>query len=358
MAHNWRDNLITIEPYTAGEQRSAPGLIKLNTNENPFPPSPAVRAAAGAFDADALALYPDPDARGLICAFAQKEGVSEDRIIAGNGSDEILAFAFRAFFNADRPVLFPDITYSFYPVWCELFGIPYEEVPLREDFHADANDYARGAGGCGGVVLANPNAPTGIAEGEGFFRKVIESNPGSVVIVDEAYVDFGARSVLPLIKEYDNLFVVRTLSKSRSLAGLRLGFGYGSPELVSAVKTVKNSFNSYTVGSFAQAVGAAAAGDETYYAERTERLLRVRESFTDALRRLGFVVADSSANFVFVTHPNIVAEDLCRWLGDRDILVRWFARPRIENHLRVTIGREEEMDALLAALREYLKEKR
>jgi histidinol-phosphate aminotransferase len=351
---SWRDNLTTIKPYAAGEQKSAPGLIKLNTNENPFPPSPAVRAAVTAFDADALALYPDPDARGLISAFAEKEGVPEDRVIAGNGSDEILAFAFRAFFNADRPVLFPDVTYSFYPVWCELFGIPYEEVPLRDDFHADADDYARG-GDAGGVVLANPNAPTGIAEGEEFFRKVIASHPGCVVIVDEAYVDFGARSVLPLIKEYDNLFVVRTLSKSRSLAGLRLGFGFGSPELISAVKTVKNSFNSYTVGSFALTVGAAAAGDEAYYAQRTERLLRVREDFTASLRRIGFTVTDSSANFVFVTHPDIAAEDLYRWLKGRDILVRWFAKPRIENHLRITIGREEEMDALLAAIRAYMK---
>jgi histidinol-phosphate aminotransferase len=356
---SWRDNLIDIKPYAAGEQRSASGLIKLNTNENPFPPSPAVHAAAKAFDADALALYPDPDARALTGVFAEKEGVDEDRVIAGNGSDEILAFAFRAFFNSGRPVLFPDITYSFYPVWCDLFGIPYEVVPLRGDFHADADDYARGGDvGVGGVVLANPNAPTGIAEGEEFFRKVLASNQGCVVIVDEAYVDFGARSLLPLTKEYDNLFVVRTLSKSRSLAGLRLGFGFGAPELISAVKTVKNSFNSYTVDSFALAVGVAAAGDEPYYAERTERLLSVREEFTASLRRLGFIVADSSANFVFATHPGLAAEDLYRWLDGRDILVRWFAGPRIGNHLRITIGRKEEMDALLAAIRAYMREER
>ncbi|MDR1495902.1 MAG: histidinol-phosphate transaminase [Clostridiales Family XIII bacterium] len=351
---NWRDNLIEIESYTAGEQRSAPGLVKLNTNENPFPPSPAVRDAVASFDADALVKYPDPNARKLTQAFAEKEGIGEDMVMAGNGSDEILAFAFRAFFNSGRPVLFPDVTYSFYPVWCRLFGIDFEEIPLREDFHADAEDY-----NCrnGGIVIPNPNAPTGIAENEDFFVKILASNRDSVVVVDEAYVGFGARSILPLIKEYDNLFVARTLSKSRSLAGLRLGFGFGSPELIAAVKAVKNSFNSYTVGSFAISVGAAAADDDDYYAERAESLRRVRSGFTESLRGLGFSVCDSSANFVFVTHPGMDAGDLYRRLGERDILVRWFDKPRVRNHLRVTIGREEEMDALLAAIRDYMDEK-
>jgi histidinol-phosphate aminotransferase len=272
-------------------------------------------------------------------------------VMAGNGSDEVLAFAFRAFFNSGKPALFPDITYSFYPVWCGLFDIPFEEVPLREDFHMDAADYARENGG---VVVANPNAPTGISEGPDFFRKLLDSNPDSVVIVDEAYVDFGAESVLPLVREYENLFVARTFSKSRSLAGLRLGFGYGGPELISAVNAVKNSFNSYTVGGFAMTVGAAAARDDDYYKERTEGLTRIRDGFTDALRGLGFTVPDSSANFVFATHPGVDAGALYRWLRERRILVRWFDRPRVRDHLRITIGLRGEMDALLGAIREYM----
>jgi histidinol-phosphate aminotransferase len=332
----------------------APGLIKLNTNENPFPPSPATLDAARKFHAESLSRYPDPDADELVGVVAEKAGVQKDMAMAGNGSDEVLAFAFRAFFNSGKAILFSDITYSFYPVWCGLFGIPYEEIPLRGDFHMVAGDYARENGG---VVIANPNAPTGISEGMDFFRKTLDSNPDSVVVADEAYVGFGADSALPLIREYDNLFVVRTFSKSRSLAGLRLGFGYGSPELISAVNAVKDSFNSYTVDSFAIAVGAAAARDDAYYRERAETLLRVRDDFTQSLRGLGFVTPDSSANFAFVTHPVIVAEDLYRWLREQNILVRWFGKPRIENYLRVTIGLEEEMNALLAAIRAYMDER-
>jgi histidinol-phosphate aminotransferase len=270
--------------------------------------------------------------------------------IAGNGSDEILAFAFRAFFNSDKPVLFPDITYSFYPVWCDLFGIPYEEIPLAEGFRVRAGDYERDNGG---IVIANPNAPTGISESVAFVARLLESNPGGVVIVDEAYYGFGAPTALSLLGRYDNLFVVRTLSKSHSLAGLRLGFGCGCPELISAVKAVKNSFNSYTVDSFAETVGAAAVADESFYKERAERLVRVRDGFTASMRGLGFTVYDSSANFVFMTHPLVDAGDLYRWLKERDILVRWFDKPRIADHLRVTIGLEEEMNTLSRAITEY-----
>ncbi|MDR2163897.1 MAG: aminotransferase class I/II-fold pyridoxal phosphate-dependent enzyme [Clostridiales Family XIII bacterium] len=350
----WRDNLIDIEPYAPGEQIRVPGLIKLNTNENPFPPSPAAASAAGSFDAKSLMRYPDPDAGELVGILAAKAGVSEDMVVAGNGSDEILAFAFRAFFNSSRPVLFPDVTYSFYPVWCRLFGISYEEIPLRDDFHMYAADYERENGG---VVIANPNAPTGIAEGLGFFRNLLDANPDSIVIVDEAYVDFGADSALTLIGEYDNLFVARTFSKSRSLAGLRLGFGYGHADLVVSVNAVKNSFNSYAVDSFAMAVGAEAARDDRYYRERTAELVRVRDSFTESMRGLGFIVYDSSANFVFVSHPGVDAGDMYGWLKGRDILVRWFDKPRIRDHLRITIGLAEEMDALFTAISTYMKEK-
>ncbi|MDR1043341.1 MAG: aminotransferase class I/II-fold pyridoxal phosphate-dependent enzyme [Clostridiales Family XIII bacterium] len=348
---SWRDSLIDIEPYTAGEQIRAPGLIKLNTNEDPYPLPRGVQRAAAGFSADGLIRYPDPDAGAFTGAVASLLGVAGDMVIAGNGSDEVLAFAFRAFFNSGRPVLFPDVTYSFYPVWCRLFGIPFEEVPLTEGFRLRASDYDRANGG---IVIANPNAPTGIAEGADFVSRLLESNPGSVVIIDEAYFGFGAPTALPLLDRYDNLFIVRTLSKSHSLAGLRLGFGCGSPELVSAVKAVKNSFNSYTVDSFAEAVGAAAVADEPLYRERAERLARARDGFTASMRGLGFTVYDSSANFVFMTHPRADAGVMYRWLKARGVLVRWFDKPQTADHLRVTIGLEEEMDALSRALGEYL----
>jgi histidinol-phosphate aminotransferase len=351
---NWRDGLIDIEPYVAGEQIRAPGLIKLNTNENPFPPSPGVMKAIREFGAESLARYPDPDAREFARVVSVREGLTGDMVAVGAGSDEVLAFAFRAFFNSGRPVLFPDITYSFYPVWCRLFGIDYEEIPLDGEFRIRAEDYGKGNGG---VVIANPNAPTGTAVSAEFISRIAGANRCGVVIVDEAYYGFGAPTAARLVKEHDNLFVVRTFSKSHSLAGLRLGFGFGSPELVSSVKAVKDSFNSYPVGSFAISVGAAAAADGGYYAEQAERIVRVRRSFMDSMRGMGFTVSDSSANFVFVTHPAADAGDMYRWLKDRNILVRWFDKPRTAGHLRITIGLESEMDALLGALAEYLGQK-
>ncbi|MDR3225633.1 MAG: histidinol-phosphate transaminase [Clostridiales Family XIII bacterium] len=348
--NNWRENLIHIEPYVAGEQKRVQGLIKLNTNENPFPPSPAVTDALRAYDTADFARYPDPGVKRLARVIAEQTGIPEDGIFVGNGSDEVLAFAFRAFFNSGKPVLFPDITYSFYPVWCRLFGIPYEEIPLDGDFRIRARDYGRENGG---VVIANPNAPTGIAEEEAFFEHLLASNPASVVIVDEAYVRFGAHSVLPLLKKYENLFVARTFSKSMSMAGLRLGLGFGSPALISAIGSVKDSFNSYTVSSLQARVGAAAVADEAYYRAQTEKLLQTRDWFAASMRGLGFTVLESCANFVFVTHPEIPAEPLYVWLKERNILVRWFGKPRINNHLRITIGLDEEMEALLSALKEY-----
>jgi histidinol-phosphate aminotransferase len=349
---SWRDNLIRLAPYVAGEQPSIPGLIKLNTNENPFPPSPAVVSAIRRAGGEDLARYPDPDAAELASVLASRHGVDADAVFVGNGSDEVLAFAFRAFFGSDRPVLFPDITYSFYPVWCRLFGIPYEEVPLDGGFRMDPAGYARE---CGGAVLANPNAPTGIAEGTDFFRRVLESCPRCVVIVDEAYAGFGAESVVPLLGEYGNLFVARTFSKSHSLAGIRLGYGIGGPELIAALRAVKDSFNSYTVSRITQEAGCAAAADDAYYADTASKLVAARQSFTESLRGLGFTVPGSSANFVFASHPSVGAEALYRWLRDRAILVRWFDKPRIRDWLRITIGLPEEMDALLAAVREYME---
>ncbi|MDR0520015.1 MAG: aminotransferase class I/II-fold pyridoxal phosphate-dependent enzyme [Clostridiales Family XIII bacterium] len=354
-SRSWRDNLIDIEPYVAGEQKRSPRLVKLNTNESPFPPSPLVSKAIEGFDAEILARYPDPNAKGLVRTIAGREGLPEEMVFVGNGSDEVIAFAFKAFFNSGLPVLFPDLTYSFYPVWCRLHGIPYEQVPLNSDFRIGQEGYARGNGG---IVIPNPNAPTGIAEGAEFFGRLLRANTDSVVIVDEAYYGFGAETILPLTRKYDNLFVARTLSKAGSLAGLRLGMGFGSPPLIAALNAVKDSFNSYTVGSFTQCAGAAALSDQAYYDDAAAKIIGTRERFTAAMRGLGFSVLDSSANFVFVTHPQLGAMELYEWLKARDILVRWFASPaKASSHLRITIGLDSEMDALLAAIEEYMQGK-
>jgi histidinol-phosphate aminotransferase len=347
----WRDKLIDIEPYVAGEQPALAGLIKLNTNENPFPPSPAAISAISGFSAEGLSLYPDPDAGALRNAVSEITGVSRDMTFAGNGSDEVLAFAFRAFFNSDLPVLFPDVTYSFYPVWCRLFKIAYEEVPLGANFRIDVSGYGRANGG---VVIANPNAPTGIAEDEAFFEDLLTANRSSVVIVDEAYVGFGAASVSALTKKYENLFVTGTFSKSRSLAGLRIGYGVGSPQLIAAIRAVKDSFNSYTLSSIQVEAGVSAARDNLYFEERASDVARVREAFKGDLRREGFTVTDSRANFIFALHEKIEAQALYLWLRERGILVRWFDGPRVRDWLRITIGTEAEMGAFLAAVREYM----
>lgn len=346
---SWRDNLIKIEPYVAGEQPNKTDFIKLNANENPYPPSPMVAKAVRDFGADALKKYPSANAVPLVNAIAKRGGLKPENVFAGNGTDDVLSLAFRAFFNSDKPIIFPDITYSFNTVWCDILRIPYETIPVDGDFNIDPADYARPNGG---VVIANPNAPTSIGRGLDFIRKILDSNCESVVIVDEAYVDFGGVTAVPLLQEYDNLLITRTFSKSRSLAGMRLGWAMGSPELISALYATKDSMNSYPVDSIAQAAGVAAIEDEEYFQATLKRVIATRERLTKELRGMGFTLPDSQTNFVFATHPKHSAKEIFEFLKTRDIYVRWFNKPRIDNFLRITVGTDEDTDALIAALKD------
>lgn len=348
---SWKDNLIKIEPYVAGEQPAKTDFIKLNANENPYPPSPAVIKAIADFRAEGLKKYPDANASPLCLAIAERLGLSRENVFVGNGSDDVLALCFRAFFNSDKPIIYPDITYSFYPVWCEMLRIPYETIPVDEEFNINPSDYARENGG---VVIANPNAPTSIGRGLDFIREILDANRDSVVIVDEAYVDFGGVSAVPLLKEYDNLVITQTFSKSRSMAGMRIGFALGNREIISALYAAKDSYNSYPMDSVAIAAGVASVADEQYFSDTVARIVATRGRLTEELRKMGFDVKDSSANFVFAEHSSRRAKDICEYLKTRDIYVRYFSKPRIDNRLRITVGTDEEIDALISALRDYL----
>ena len=352
MKNFWSKRIRDMVPYVPGEQPKDRKFIKLNTNENPYPPSPkaleAIRAAVG----DGLRLYPDPECAELRDAIAEYHGLPSDMVFAGNGSDEILAFCFQAFFDPDRTILFPDITYSFYPVYAAYFGLTFREVPLDGDFGMPVAELCRG--GSGGVVVANPNAPTGRAIELHALRAILESNRDCVVLVDEAYVDFGAQSAAGLVPEYDNLVVVHTLSKSRSLAGLRVGYALGQPNLTAALRCVRDSINSYTVDQLAQAGGAAAMRDRAYFEATAAKVQATRERTAARLRELGFTVYPSAANFIFISHPDRAARALLAGLREKGVLVRWFDRPRIDNYLRVSIGTDEEMDAFCAAVQELL----
>ena len=350
MKKHWSQRIRDMIPYVPGEQPRDRQFIKLNTNENPYPPSPkaleALRAAAG----DSLRLYPDPECTELRAAIAAAHGLSPEQVFPGNGSDEVLAFCFQAFFDPDRPVRFADITYTFYAVYASYFGLTPELVPLAEDFTLPVADLL--APGCGGVVLANPNAPTGLAVKLAGFRRILEAPRDQVVLVDEAYIDFGGASADVLVPEYDNLVVVRTLSKGHALAGLRVGYALAQPDLIAALRCVRDSINSYTVDRAAQAAAAASLRDAAYFQERTAQVVRTRQRTALALRDMGFAVTDSQANFLFVRHPQVPAKTLLDGLRERGILVRWFDRPRIRDYLRITVGTDGEMDALTAALKE------
>ncbi|MGN0666841.1 MAG: histidinol-phosphate transaminase [Huintestinicola sp.] len=348
---SWKENLIKITPYVAGEQPRKKDFIKLNANENPYPPSPMVIKAIREFDAEGLKKYPDADASVLAEAIAADIGVSSRNVFVGNGSDDVLALSFRAFFNSDKPVIYPDITYSFYPVWCDMLKIPYETIPVDEDFNITAEDYDRENGG---VIICNPNAPTSICRDLDFIRQILDSNRDSVVIVDEAYVDFGGISSLPLLKEYDNLVVIRTFSKSRSMAGMRIGFAVGGDDIIAALRAAKDSYNSYPVDSVAIAAGCASVADADYFNSTIAKILATRDRLTAKLREMGFIVADSSTNFLFAEHKKYAAKDICEFLKTKDIYVRYFSKARINNHLRITIGTDEEVDALISALDEYI----
>ena len=352
MAHLWKQNLRQIEPYVPGEQSSDPDRIKLNANENPYPPAPGVEAVLRSYDPAALCLYPDANARLLKASIARHYGVAPEQVFVGNGSDDVLALAFQSFFNSDKPIAFPDITYSFYPVWCRLFHIPFVTHPLTADFRMDPADYAAPNGG---VVLPNPNAPTSIGEDLPFVQALLEGNRDAVVIIDEAYADFGGVSAVPLLADYPNLLVCGTFSKSRSLAGLRLGFAIGSAELIGVLEAVKNSYNSYTVDNLSLLCGAAAMDDEAYFAKTTAAVITTRERVRRALEQMGFSVLPSRTNFLFATKDGASMRELFLYLKQRHIYIRYFDLPRIDNYVRITIGTDAQMDAFLQGTEAFLR---
>ncbi|MBR3008477.1 MAG: histidinol-phosphate transaminase [Stomatobaculum sp.] len=346
----WEQNFRDVEPYTPGEQPKDRNVIKLNTNENPYPPSPAVEKALREMDLARLRKYPDPAAEELTEAIADYYGITKDRVFPGVGSDDVIGMAFLTFFNGPKPVLFPNITYSFYDVWADLFKIPYETPALNENFEVVPEDYFRENGG---IVLANPNAPTGVELPLDQLEEIIRRNQASVVIVDEAYVDFGGESALGLTEKYENLLVVQTFSKSRSFAGMRIGFAMGHPDLIAALNRVKYSYNSYTMNTPSIILGAAAIRDRAYFEETTGKIIRTRERVKKELAALGFTFGDSKSNFIFAKREGTDAEKLFRTLKENGIYVRWFSKPLIRDYLRISIGTDEEMDCLLSFLRQY-----
>lgn len=348
--NQWRENIRQVEPYTPGEQPKETGIVKLNTNENPYPPSPKVNEIHE--NLDDLRLYPDPTAGALVEAIAQYHKVDSSQVFVGVGSDDVLAMSFLTFFNSQKPILFPDITYSFYDVWAGLYRIPYETPALTEDFKIRKEDYYKENGG---VIFPNPNAPTGIYENLTFVEDILKHNQDVVVIVDEAYIDFGGATALPLLEKYENLLVVRTFSKSRSMAGLRIGYAIGNPELIKALNDVKYSFNSYTMNRPSILLGTASLEDEPYFRETTEKIMETRSWFEEEMRQLGFFFPDSKANFIFASHKEVPAKEIFEAAKQHKIYVRYFAKPRIDNYLRITIGTREEMQKLLDFLKEYLK---
>lgn len=347
----WTENLKDIEPYVPGEQSSDKDIIKLNANENPYPPSPKALEAMKNFDIAELKKYPNANSAPLKAALADYYNVDMKNVFVGNGSDDVIAIAFQALFNSNLPIAYPDLTYSFYPVWCRLFGIPFKTYPVDDAFRINPEDYKEKNGG---VVIPNPNAPTSIGEGTDFVRKIMEYNRDSVVIIDEAYVDFGGVSSIPLISEYENLLVTGTFSKSRSLAGLRIGFAIGSERLVSVLEAVKNSYNSYTVDSLSIEIGRASVLDDAYFKDTCRKIMNTRQRVAEELRALGFSLPDSSANFLFVTHDKLSMKEMFEYLKEKKVFIRYFAIPRIDNYVRITVGTDDEMDVLLKEIRGYM----
>ncbi|MDE6621040.1 MAG: histidinol-phosphate transaminase [Lachnospiraceae bacterium] len=349
---NWEDNVRKVVPYAAGEQPRSQDVIKLNTNENPYPPAPGVAAAIQGFDCDILRRYPDPDVSALVDALAKRHGLDRGQVFVGVGSDDVLAMSFLTFFHSGKPILFPDITYSFYDVWADLYRIPYQVQPLDDDFCIRKDDYRKENGG---IVIANPNAPTGVAAERSVYEEIVRANPGSVVIVDEAYVDFGGESCVPLIEKYDNLLVVQTFSKSRSMAGMRIGYAMGSRKLIKYLNDVKFSFNSYTMDSVAIGAGVAAVEDEAYFRETVAKVVATRERTKKELARLGFIFPDAKTNFIFAAHKTVPAQEIFDALRANAMYVRHWDKPRISNYLRISIGTDEEMDKVFAFLEAYLR---
>lgn len=348
----WSPEVRELEPYVPGEQPKIQNLLKLNTNENPYPPSPKVVEAVQAVltqQADALRLYPDPDATALKQAIAKQQNIEISQVFVGNGSDEVLAHIFKAFFLQDEPILYPDITYSFYPVYSQFFGTKTKEIPLNENFEIEAKDYIQPNGG---IVITNPNAPTSIAMDLPDIEQILKANPDRVVVIDEAYVDFGAESAVGLVDRYENLVVCQTTSKSRSLAGLRVGFAIAQPHLIAALEAVKNSFNSYPIDRFAIAAAVASFEDQAYFEEQLQRVISSREKLVDDLTALGFKVLPSKANFIFASHSVHDAGQLAQKLREQGIIVRYFNKPRINQFLRITVGTDEQNMRLVQTLKQ------
>lgn len=355
----WEDNVRKVVPYVAGEQPQGQ-VVKLNTNEFPYAPSPMVASrmydlAEAEIDGatSMLRKYPNMDAENLVNAISQVYNVPFEKIFVGVGSDDVLAMAFMTYFNSEKPVLFPDITYSFYDVWASMLKIPYETKAIDENFFIKKEDYIGVPNG--GIVIPNPNAPTGVYEDLAMFEEIVKANPDSVVIIDEAYVDFGGESALPLIDKYDNLLVVQTFSKSRALAGLRIGVAFGNEKLINYLKDVKFSFNSYTMNYPAIELATASVLDVDYWKETVQKVIDTREWTKEELKKLGFSFNDSKANFIFATHESKPAEEIFKALKEKDIYVRFFKKPRIDNYLRISIGTDKDMQTLIDALKEILK---
>jgi len=354
MSRFWSAVVHGLTPYVPGEQPKLPNLVKLNTNENPYGPSPRVLEALRAELGDSLRLYPDPVSERLRQAIAMRHEVTAANVFVGNGSDEVLAHTFQALLKHEAPVLFPDITYSFYPVYCRLYGIDYREVPLSASFEIHIDDYRQANGG---IIFPNPNAPTARLLARSEIEKLLQASPGSVVVIDEAYVNFGGVSAVPMVLQYPNLLVTQTLSKSRSLAGLRVGYAIGSPDLIEALNRVKDSFNSYPLDRFAQAGAVAAMEDQPYFEETWRRVVESRQRLVAELKKLDFEVVPSTANFVFVRHLRCTGAELAAQLRGRGIVVRNFQNPaRIAPYLRITVGTDAQCEALVGALGDILNE--
>ncbi len=352
---SWEDSVRKVVPYVPGEQPKDKNIIKLNTNECPYPPAPKVRELLKNINYSDMRLYPDPEALSLVRSLSKYYNVPEKNIFVGVGSDDVLSMAYLTFFNSDKPILFPDITYSFYDVWADLYGVPYKQIPLDDEFRFKFEDYYAENNENGGIIITNPNAPVGICEPVSKIEEVVKHNSDSIVIVDEAYIDFGGESALPLIDKYENVLVVQTFSKSRAMAGMRIGYAFGSEKLIKYMKDVKFSFNSYTMNRPSLELGAAAIEDDEYFKETCGKIIDTRERVKKELAGLGFTFPDSMANFIFAKHDRISGDEIFNALRNAGIYVRHWNKDRISDYLRITIGTDGEMDKLIEFLKNYLE---
>ena len=347
----WEDNVRRVVPYVAGEQPQKKDIIKLNTNECPYPPAPEVSKLLENIDCDSFRLYPDQNTTSLVDVLSEYYKVKPEQVFVGVGSDDVLSLSFLTFFNSDKPILFPDVTYSFYDVWADLYRIPYKTVPLKDDWSLDVEGMKQENGG---VIIANPNAPTGLYAPLSVIEEIVAANKDVLVIVDEAYIDFGGESALPLLEKYDNVMIVQTFSKSRAMAGMRIGFAIGSEKQIKCLRDVKFSFNSYTMNMPSLELGTAAVRNDRYFREITGKIIETREWTKKELTRLGFEFPDSMSNFIFATHKSVPAKDIFGYLRANNIYVRYWDKPRINNYLRITIGTDDQMKVLISALEAFL----